>query len=61
MISARAAWLVLGLLGVALLVPFESPVTLTAGVLLLVCFVATGVALIASPEFVEGDGDDGET
>ena len=46
-----------GLLGVALLIPFESPVTLTLGVLLLIAFVVVGTFAVASPGFLDGDGD----
>ena len=42
-------------LGTALLLPFESPVTLTLGILLLVASVVSGVFTVASPSFLEGD------
>lgn len=54
MTRARGAWLALGLLGVALLLPFDAPATLALGVLCLLGFVAWGVVLIASPRFIEG-------
>jgi hypothetical protein len=37
-------------LGAALLVPFESPVTLISGVLLLLAWIVVGVFAVASPE-----------
>jgi hypothetical protein len=53
----RSAWLALGALGTAILIPFDSPVTIALGVVLLLAFVAWGIALIASPAFtVEDDG-----
>ena len=54
----RKAWLVLGVLGVVLLVPFKAPVTLLLGVLALLAFVAVGVVVIASPEFLAQDDDE---
>jgi hypothetical protein len=58
----KRAWIACGVLGVLLLVPFETPVTLALGVLFLLAFVALGVRVIASPEFLEGDldGADGD-
>jgi hypothetical protein len=53
----KRAWIACGVLGVALLFPFDSPVTLLLGVLLLLAFVALGVLVIASPEFLAGDLD----
>jgi threonine/homoserine efflux transporter RhtA len=53
----KRAWLALGLLGVLLLVPFEHSVTLVLGIGCLLAFVAWGVFLIATPEFLDGDGD----
>jgi hypothetical protein len=49
----------LGIAGVAIMVPFESTVTLTIGVLCLIGFVVTGLFLIASPEFLGRADDDG--
>ena len=46
-----------GLLGVALLIPFESPVTLTLGVLLLLAFIVVGAFAVAEPGFLDGDRD----
>jgi hypothetical protein len=53
-------WIACGVLGAALLFLFETPVTLTLGVILLLAFVGLGVAVIATPAFLEGDldGDD---
>ena len=39
-------------LGVALIVAFEAPLTLILGIACLVGFVVTGVFLIATPEFI---------
>lgn len=55
--SLRLAAVACGLLGVALLIPFESPVTLTLGVLLLIAFVVVGVFAVAEPGFLDGDGE----
>jgi hypothetical protein len=38
--------------GVALLVPFDYPVTLALGVTCLLAFIALGVFTIATPEFL---------
>jgi hypothetical protein len=57
----RRAWIALGVLGVLLLFPFKAWWTLALGVLLLVAFVAVGVATIASPSFLRGDADDPPT
>ena len=47
-------------LGVALLVPFETPVTLTLGVLFLLAFIVCGTVLLAGPgSGVRGDETDG--
>jgi len=45
-------------LGVLVMVPFESPVTLTLGVLLLFASIITGVFAIATPGFLTADRDD---
>ncbi len=45
-------------LGAGLLFPFDSTVTIAAGVLLLVAFVVCGVFVMASPERLAGDGDE---
>jgi threonine/homoserine efflux transporter RhtA len=55
----KRAWLALGVAGVLLLVPFEHSVTLVLGIACLLAFVVWGVFLIATPEFLDGDGDDG--
>jgi len=57
---ARRAWLGLGALGVLLLVPFHTPVTLALGIACLVGFVAWGAALIATPQFLAADDSDQE-
>jgi hypothetical protein len=54
----RRIWLAIGILAAAVLVAFETPVTLAIGVLGLLTFVAIGVMLIASPPFLERDDDD---
>ncbi len=48
---------VCGLLGLALMIPFEATLTRVLGVLLLVAFVAIGLFAVASPAFLEGDRD----
>ncbi len=55
MTRLRGLWVALGLMGLCLLIPFDAPVTLAAGVLCLVGFVAVGVALIATPAFTGED------
>jgi hypothetical protein len=45
-------------LGAGLLFPFESPVTILLGVLLLVAFVVTGVFVLASPDALARDPED---
>ena len=45
-------------LGAGLLFPFESTLTLLAGMLLLVAFVVCGVFVLASPEALARDSDD---
>ena len=40
------------------MVPFESPVTLTLGVLLLFASIVTGVFAIATPGFLSADRDE---
>ena len=45
-------------LGVLVMVPFESPVTLTLGVLLLFASIVVGVFGIATPTFLSADRDD---
>lgn len=52
------AWIACGVLGAALLFLFETPVTLTLGVIGLLLFVALGVRVIASPEFTAADRDE---
>jgi hypothetical protein len=42
-------------LGAGLLFPFDSTVTIIAGVLLLLAFVVCGVFVLASPERLGGD------
>lgn len=45
-------------LGAVLLVPFESGVTLAAGVVLLLAFVVLGVFTIASPAYLAEEADE---
>jgi hypothetical protein len=47
-------------LGVLVMVPFESPVTLTLGVLLLFASIVVGVFAIATPAFLSADRDDAD-
>jgi hypothetical protein len=46
-------------LGAGLLFPFDSTFTILAGVLLLVAFVVCGVLVLASPEALAREPDDG--
>jgi hypothetical protein len=55
-----AATLIAFILGAGLLVPFESAVTLAAGVALLFAFVVLGVFTIASPEYLAQDSDESD-
>jgi hypothetical protein len=57
-VSSRAAWLAFGALGVALLVPFDWPVTIALGVACLLAWVAWGTWLIATPELLAGDDEE---
>jgi len=54
----RRGWLGVGALGVVLLIPFDSALPIALGIVCLVTFVAWGVALIATPEFLAGDEPD---
>jgi len=56
----RIAWIACGVLGLALLVPFESALPVAAGVVLLLPFVALGVWTIASPAFLRADAGEDE-
>ena len=47
------------LLGAGLLFPFESTFTILAGVLLLFAFVVCGVFVLASPEALGSEPEDG--
>jgi hypothetical protein len=42
-------------LGTALLLPFETTVTLSAGILLLLAAIVSGVFAVASPAFLADD------
>jgi hypothetical protein len=44
-------------LGIALMIPFDTPVTRTLGVLCLFTFIVSGVFLIADPRFLAQDDD----
>ncbi len=44
--------------GLALMIPFDTPVTRTLGVLALFTFIVSGVFLIADPAFLAHDEDD---
>jgi hypothetical protein len=54
----RRVWLAIGILAAAVLVAFETPVTLVIGVLGLLAFVAIGIVLVAAPPFLERDSED---
>ena len=51
------ATIVCGVLGVALLFPFDATITLALGVAFLIAFVVCGVFLVATPEFLEGTNE----
>ncbi|MGH2907083.1 MAG: hypothetical protein ACRDKI_10000 [Solirubrobacterales bacterium] len=53
--SRKLKLLLLFVIGVGFLFPFDYPVTLALGVGFLVAFVVYGVFTIASPAFLEGD------
>ena len=48
-------------LGAGLLFPFKSTFTILAGVLLLVAFVVCGMFVLASPEALARDPEDGHS
>jgi hypothetical protein len=48
-------WLALLVVGVGLMVPFESTITRILGVAALIAFVVVGVFVIATPPFLERD------
>ena len=48
-------------LGAGLLFPFESTVTILLGVLLLAAFVVCGVFVLASPEALARDPEEGDS
>jgi hypothetical protein len=56
--SARRAWLALAGLGVALLIPFEWPLTIVLGIGCLLGFVAWGTFLIATPDLLSREDDE---
>jgi hypothetical protein len=58
-VTLRRICPLLGVVGVLLMVPFDSAITLTLGVLCLVGFVVTGLFAIASPEFLGRADDEG--
>jgi hypothetical protein len=45
------------LIGLALMLPFETPLTLVLGVGALMGFVVSGVFLVAAPDFLDADED----
>jgi hypothetical protein len=45
-------------LGIALMIPFDTPVTRTLGVVALFTFIVSGVFLVADPRFLAQDDDD---
>jgi len=62
-VSRRAlegVWLGLLVAGVAVMVPFEEPVTLALGIACLLSFVGLGVYLIAHPSALLAPDDDEE-
>jgi hypothetical protein len=59
-VSLRLTAVVCGLLGLALMIPFEATITRILGVGFLVAFVVVGLFAVASPGFVDGDGGSGQ-
>jgi hypothetical protein len=57
--SLRALTPALFVLGVVLMVPFETTVTLVLGVGCLLAFIVCGTFLVASPEFLADEEDRG--
>jgi hypothetical protein len=55
--TLRRLFPLLFIAGVALMVPFESPVTLALGVVLLIASIVVGLFAVASPEYL-GRKDD---
>lgn len=53
--SLRVAAVVCGVLGLALMIPFEAAIARIAGVALLVAFVVIGLFAVANPRFIDGD------
>jgi hypothetical protein len=51
----RIAWLASLPLALALMLPFESDLTLIAGLLCLLAFIVLGVLVIAEPAITSGD------
>jgi hypothetical protein len=51
----RLLWLALLVVGVALMVPFESTITRILGVAALLAFVVVGVFVIATPAYLDRD------
>ena len=58
--SPVAAAIAAFVLGAGLLVAFDNPVTLSAGILLLFAFVVLGVFTIASPDYLARAPDESE-
>jgi hypothetical protein len=56
-VTLRRVWPALLVLGVALMVPFDAPLTRIVGIACLVGFVVTGLFLVATPEFLARDED----
>jgi hypothetical protein len=52
------ATLVSGFLGVALMIPFEGPLTRSLGTFFLLAFCVLGALLVASPEFLSQEDDE---
>jgi len=55
------ATIVCGVLGLALMLPFDAPLTLALGVAFLIAFVVCGVFLIAEPGFLEEDTNENDS
>ena len=57
--TLKATWVALAL-AVVLMIVFEATLTRIIGVTAIFAFIVLGTFAIATPEFLEGDRDDGE-
>lgn len=55
--SLRLACPALLVIGLALMIPFETPATLALGVAALLGFIVSGVFIVATPDFIDTEDD----